>query len=138
VATASGLAEAMTAGGMDWVMSIRTFKNGVFSSRPDASLEFTTMVPPESGPKQFILLDGDFNGDGRPDLLVRRSLSQWQVFLSSTNGTWFEPQPSLSFEMPEGEFTIRDLNGDGRADLIVQPWNEPRLDIYLSPGRLRR
>jgi len=82
----------------------------------------------------FIL--GDFNGDGRPDFLFRRSETQWNVFFSAADGRWFEPQPALTFDAPRnGSIEINDLNGDGLSDII---WREPensRLTIFMSPSR---
>lgn len=138
VLTSGGIADVVVSGAMDWVLAVRTFKNGAFSTRADASLTFTTMLPPEKGPENFIFLEGDFNGDGRRDLLVRRSPTLWQVYLSTTNGSWFQPKPGLTFDIAEdGEFFIADLNGDGCSDLVVQPWNQPRLLVFMSTGRPR-
>ncbi len=93
----------------------------------------TTMLPDEQGPQRLFLIDGDFNGDGRRDVLVKRSPTQWDVFLSSTNGSRFTPQPGLTFEIPiEGAFEIKDLNGDGVSDLVAHAGDEPRLFIFLS------
>ena len=136
VTSSGGLAETVLSGGMDWELTVRTFKDDAYSVRPAVSLRFTTMLPPESGPEQFIVLDGDFNGDGRCDMLVRRSLTKWQAYLSLTNGAWFDAKPRLAFEVPaKGDFVARDLNSDGCSDFIVQPRGEPQLIIYLSQGR---
>jgi hypothetical protein len=129
----SSMLEAALSHGVDWELTIRSFHRDGFSRSPDASIPMTTMLPDQQGPQRFFLIDGDFNGDGRRDVLVKRSPTQWDVFLSSTNGSWFTPQPGLTFEIPmEGLFEIKDLNGDGVSDLVAHAGDEPRLFIFLS------
>lgn len=129
----SSMLEMFLSHGVDWELTVRSFHRDGFSRSPDASIPMTTVLPDEQGAQQFFLIDGDFNGDGRRDVLVKRSPTQWDVFLSSTNGSWFAPQPGLTFEIPtEGHFEIKDLNGDGVSDLVVHATDEPRLFIFLS------
>lgn len=129
----SSMLEMALSHGIDWELTIRSFRQGAYSRSPDASIPMTTMLPDKQGPQWLFLIDGDFNGDGRRDVLVKRSPTQWDVFLSSTNGSWFTPQPGLTFEIPiEGSFEIKDLNGDGVPDLTAHAGDEPRLVIFLS------
>jgi hypothetical protein len=86
-----------------------------------------------------ICVQGDFNGDGRPDLLVRRSDTQWNIFFSTTDGRWFAPQPAMTFNATErGYVEIADLNGDGLADIIWHEPDERRLSIFMSPSLLAK
>ncbi|HEY5910401.1 MAG TPA: VCBS repeat-containing protein [Verrucomicrobiae bacterium] len=138
VSSASGVADMVLSGSVEFALTIRTFNQGFFSRSPDASIPLTTMVPVELAMSELLLIDGDFNGDGRTDALVRRSSTQWNVILSSARD-WFAPKPALSLEVPnDGNFLIRDFNADGLADLVVQAWDEPTLFIFLSqpqPGK---
>jgi hypothetical protein len=94
------------------------------------------ILPSEALSEWTIFIEGDFNGDGRPDLLVRRSDTQWNIFPSTTDGRWFAPQPVLTFEAPaRGYVEINDLNGDGLADIIWHEPDEHRLSIFMSPSR---
>jgi hypothetical protein len=139
ITSSSSLVEMLFSRGLDWTFTIRPFKRGAFSGSSEASVGMSTMLPDETGAQEFFLIDGDFNADGRRDLLVRRSTTQWDVFLSSTNGTWFAPQAAWTFEVPvEGRIETGDLNGDGISDLFVQADNEPRLFVFLSrPARMK-
>ena len=134
VFSASGLVQTILSHGTDWALTIRTFQNGAFSHSPVASVPVTLTMPAEVLACWPILIHGDFNGDGRPDLLVRRTDTQWNIFFSTTDGRWFAPQPAMTFDAPaNGYMEIQDLDGDGLADII---WHEPyrhTLSIFMSP-----
>jgi len=136
VITTGGLVDTLLSHGVDWSLTIRSFHDGVFSRSPDASVPVTTVLPAEALRDWPIFIQGDFNGDGRPDLVVRRSDTQWNVFFSTTDGRWFEPQPALTFDVPaHGYIEIKDLNGDGLSDIVWHEWDKPNLSIFMSPSR---
>jgi hypothetical protein len=127
-----GVVDAVLSGNMAWMLTIRTFNRGLFSASPDASISLTTMVPTEFGTQALFCIDGDFNGDGRLDVLVKASPTHWDAILSSAR-RWFAAKPALSFEVPvEGDFLTRDINADGLSDLVVRAWDEPTLVVFLS------
>jgi hypothetical protein len=133
-ASPSTVLEAALSHGLDWALTIRTFNGGAFSANPAATLPITAVLPFDDFQDWPLFIQGDFNGDKRPDLLVRRSETQWNIFTSTRDGHWFAPQPTLTFEAPRrGHPEPRDLNGDGIADIV---WHEPdgtRLSILMSP-----
>jgi hypothetical protein len=130
----SSVVEMLLTKGVDCVLTVRTFRKGAFSRSADASIGVTTMVPSEeTGMHEFFLIEGDFNGDGRRDVLIQRSLTQWEILLSTTGAGWFAPAARLAFEAPaDSSFQIQDLNGDGLSDIVAQVPGEPRLLILLS------
>jgi hypothetical protein len=136
ITSANGLVKTVLSHGLDWALTIRSFHRGAFSSSPDASVPVTMILPAEILKGWPIFIQGDFNGDGRPDLLVRRSDTQWNIFLSTTNGHWFTSQPAMTFNVPAHGYVERidDLNGDGLADIVWRELDTPNLSIFLSPS----
>jgi hypothetical protein len=136
ITSASGLVKTALAHGLDCSLMIRSFQHGAFSRSPDASVPVTVILALEPLSAWPICIQGDFNGDGRPDLLVRRSDTQWNIFFSTTDGRWFTPQPAMTFNATaRGYVEIADLNGDGPADIIWHELDSPNLSIFMSPPR---
>src|SRR5690349_2243250 len=78
------------------------------------------------------LTSGDFNGDGRPDLVVIEALSL-SIRLNRGEGRFERPvvTPVSSLTQP----VVGDFNGDGKADLIVIAAEGSFPTLYLLPGR---
>jgi len=130
---AEGLVETMLTRGLDWSLTVRSARQGAFSSTPDIAVPIKALLPAEFLNSVPVSLRGDFNGDGRLDVVVRRSDSEWNIFLSTNNGHWFSSEPAISFETPaQGYMEIKDVSGNGRSDII---WHEPgRLTLFRSPS----
>jgi hypothetical protein len=81
------------------------------------------------------MLSGDFNGDGKPDLIVMDDYSTgFQVLLGNGNGT-FEPPVDTKLNTTLN-FSIGDFNGDGKTDIVVSTLfnGQTLISIYLSKG----
>jgi hypothetical protein len=59
------------------------------------------------------LMTGDFNGDGKSDLLATRR-SEINIFLNVRNANF---HPAVGY-LSAGEVTLGDFNGDGRTDIV--------------------
>ena len=133
--SARGLVDTFLSHGIDWALTVRTFHNGAFSRSPDASVRVTGVLPSEFLGGGSYLIEGDYNGDGGLDLLVRRSNERWNVFFSTADGRWFTAQPALTFDAPgQGYPTMTDLNSDGRSDIVWHDMAKRTLSIFMSPS----
>jgi hypothetical protein len=85
----------------------------VFLGNGDGTFTTTHLSYGTSG--QFLAL-GDFNGDGKADIVLANS--SVQVLLGNGDGTF---QPAIATP-PEGQLSavvVKDVNGDGKLDLIA-------------------
>lgn len=76
---------------------------------------------------------GDFNGDGREDILATvynpsTTVSDEELFLSTADGTYDAPKILPAFVQAVGDF-----NHDGKLDFASQPADGP-LSVYLGNG----
>ncbi|HUA64381.1 MAG TPA: VCBS repeat-containing protein [Alphaproteobacteria bacterium] len=133
-----GLVDTALTRGVKMAITVRLFNHGVFARSGDTAVSFMTQLSIYGSWQWPFLICGDFNGDGRPDLIVKRSATQWEIYYSTGDGHWFEPQPAMTFEIPSQGyferryFEISDLNGDGRSDIISHDLDDPRIFILLT------
>lgn len=84
--------------------------------------------------QRCVKVGGDFNGDGKTDLLVRDHADSISVYFFISREKGFSPGPDLRFNCPEPveDWQIADLNHDGISDLIVKLANEDGWRIFIS------
>ncbi|MCU0917635.1 MAG: VCBS repeat-containing protein [Planctomycetes bacterium] len=131
----SGLVDMVVSVGVDWLLTVRSGTDRDYAGGPDFQMGVTSMILREDvGVSDLFLIDGDFNGDGHPDLLVTRGPEQLDVYLNSRGGGFFQTGPVLSFAAPidAHRMVTADLNGDGICDLLTQKPMEAQVTIYLS------
>jgi len=136
----SGLVDLALSGGLDWTLTIRSGRSGDYSGKPDFQMDATSAVPSIASLFSVFLLDGDFNGDGRTDILVMRGPEQFDVYLSDASTGFFQAGPALSFAAPieARRLDTSDLNADGISDLFVQKALDAQITVYLSQSDPRK
>ncbi|MBO1351937.1 MAG: VCBS repeat-containing protein [Hormoscilla sp. GUM202] len=84
---------------------------------------------------------GDFDGDGKSDILRQKGIAIADLLLSEGNGTFTRSRLDKSFALDSDETNlyIGDFNGDGKSDILRQEngrWdeNEETAHVLLSQG----
>ena len=138
VTSIGGLVDLALTRGVKLAITVRTFSHGEFARTAETAVSFRALFSIYGSWEWPFLIRGDFNGDGRPDLIVKRSATQWEIYYSTGEGHWFEPQPSMTFELPGQSYFERryfdttDINGDGRSDIVSHDLDDPRIFILLT------
>ncbi|MCW5828563.1 MAG: VCBS repeat-containing protein [Deltaproteobacteria bacterium] len=106
-------------------------KDGIFSDDPDEceTIPFKFDLSHQgSGLLTSYLLDGDFNGDGRPDLLQSEGPGSYRICLTTANKGWASDCGRI--KVPKASFFTFavDLNGDQTDDLVVRYGGEDAHD----------
>lgn len=115
----------------------------LFEWKTNAGISFA--APADTGVSSFHAsyvedLAGDFNGDGKTDLLNFNIPAQlYDLYLNQGNGTFSSPirTPVKGLEAAIGTFTravVVDVNGDGKADVLSHDPGTGAYALYVSNG----
>ncbi|MBL4850384.1 MAG: VCBS repeat-containing protein [Planctomycetes bacterium] len=112
--------------------------DGSFESEPDFVREVDVPVALNSkgdrvrfGSSVVVAIDGDFDGDGKKDLLLREDDTTLGIYRGLA-GRELEEDASTTVEVPSAEEyqfclpLISDLDSDGNSDLILRYWSWDR------------
>ena len=99
---------------------------------------YMTFVPPPLpglGVNPQFLVVGDFNADGKADLVVGNDHGDGGVLFNNGNGTFREVDFPLGQSVnTEGIVVVGDFDLDGRADLALAGRSAGNVDVLLSNG----
>lgn len=81
---------------------------------------------------ELLNFTGDFNGDGRLDILTQDRPERIAVYLAT--GDTFQSEPEAMLPMsPEALFGASDIDSDGRSDVILENYPKPgQTRVYFS------
>jgi len=80
----------------------------------------------------YFVAIGDFNGDGKPDLVVADYLYDTVgVLLNTGNGAFAAPVTYAVGQSPWA-LAVGDFNGDGHLDLVVANANDNTVSVLIN------
>ena len=86
------------------------------------------------GKPALLVAVGDFNGDGKSDLVTADfSGNTASVLLGNGNGT-FQAKQSFGTEAGLSSVAVDDFNGDGKSDLVTADFNGNTASVLLGNG----
>jgi hypothetical protein len=99
----------------------------------DGGFEPRTDFAVGGGP--HIIVTGDFNGDGIPDIaaIINGSNTTVSVFLGLGDGT-FTNGGSVSVDALANTLAVGDFNGDGKQDLVIGYYQSNIVSVLLGRG----
>jgi hypothetical protein len=113
-----------------------TFVFAIFSLLKTASAacpDFAAHSDPSTGAHPYAVAIGDFNRDGRPDIVTASLDGGVSVLLQNANGTFQSPVGYSTGGNPQS-ITVADLNGDGKLDLVIADVSNNAAIVLLGTG----
>jgi hypothetical protein len=139
-----GLRKQVTAKQLDYTLRLFFYRPGVgFPKEADCQRDVVIHLDHVGSPldwelpehfQRSVKVGGDFNGDGKADLLVRDQSGAISVYFFVSRQKGFSLLADLLFNClePIEEWQIADLNGDGVSDLIVKLAKQDAFRIFIS------
>ena len=113
--TADGTVSVLAGGGDGTFQAAKTFSTGLGGGNP------------------VWLASADFNGDGKPDLVVEGA-SSVSLLLGNGDGTFQAPKVNPAGSLARGGLAVGDFFGNGRQDVAVAAFGSNAIEILPNNG----
>jgi len=138
-----GARKSLTAKKLDHNLRVHFYHSKGFSQKPDCQKDITVHLghfgmhltwSRRHYLETQICVDGDFDGDGENDLLIRDQKDKASVYLFISRKNGFSKKANIHFNDVRGveQFIADDLNEDGISDLIVVGSRKDSFKVFLS------
>ena len=89
-----------------------------------------------SGPNTGAIVQGDFNGDGKPDVIEESSGAPIEIILLAGNGdgTFQAPKTVATITGYGFDLAVGDMNNDGKLDLAIANEGQQSIDVLFGNG----
>ena len=138
-----GVKKSLTAKKLDHNLRVHFYHSEGFRQKPDCQKDITIHLghfgmhltwSRRHYLETQICVDGDFDGDGENDLLVKDQKDKASVYLFISRSKGFSSKANIQFNDIKrvGQFVADDLNEDGISDLIVIGSRREAIKVFLS------
>jgi len=128
---------------VDYNLRFHFYDKGAYSEKPTCQKDITICLNESilntddfsyrNVFKTLVNFDGDFNGDGFHDMLVKDGKRRASVYLFQSRKKGFSEEVDITFDVDKVKrFIISDLNKDSISDLIIIPTDKNFFKIFLS------
>jgi hypothetical protein len=105
----------------------------VLLGRGDGTFDEPVPYGITTGSGVFAVAVGDFNGDGKPDLVTASARGGVSILLGKGDGTFHDHVDYVADQSAQA-LVVADFDGDGKLDVAFSHWNGQEVTVLLGNG----